>query len=1215
MKKLLLSLMCILSIGICAKADGTWKRVTSTDDLTAGDSYVMVCESNNAIMGNISGKYFTSVEINTLNNGVTPTIPADALVLTVESDGSSYYWSVKETENYLTCSAAKSMALGKKGTTAATTVTFSGNNATISYGSNGTIRYNSQSPRFLTYASGQTAIQLYKLSEEGGSEDKTPVTLAWSEATATATVGEAFTAPTLSAEPASILNEVFYSSSNKEVATVDAISGEVTLVGAGETKITAAFTGDATYKSATAEYVLTVKAAEGGEEPADGAWVRINSTDDLTVGARYIVVYEDGKVAMSTSQNSNNIKPVDVTISNGTIATLPATAMTLVLEEENNKYYWYAENATTAGYLQSANGGSNYLKIATKGSNYTATTVSFSGNDAIVTFPDAVNGTKVRNLQYNASNKIFATYTGTQKNIQLYKEAGEVVVKTPVKLGWSAEAIELTEGEELTAPTLTVDPAEAAAAVEFSTSNEAVATVDAQGNITLAGATGTATITAAIKGNETYANASAAVTITVKKAASTANSIAEAMTMEADQEFTVNFDLTVGYGYGTDIYATDGTDWILIYKAKSTIGNNVKPGNVIPAGWKSTYTLYNNLKPEIMPVASTLEATEGEDLTLAEPAELTTDMINHVVVLKGVTVSAETPATVANYDILFNDATINARNKFLLESYPAGNYDITCVIDVYSGKVQVYPIEMVNLGGTVQIVPSYKFAASELTAYLEDETIALPALNGVPEGLEITYTSSDENIAAIIDGEIMFGEAGTVTITAANEETEEYAAYSTSFTLNILAEKPIQATFDFTTENAYGMTVQSGNSQKYEEDVKSITENNTTISFDGKYRAWLTGGKYELRINKESSFTVTSDYNYLITNIAFEGSDIAFKTSCGNLSGKTWTPENGATGNQSVTFTTTATRKINTITVTLIERNAPEFAAEFGHSIYTDESGRDFNTFNVEMILSDNNVGADHYTLSYNGKLIDNNVELDNMGDAMINIEYLPYEAAYDFAFTAVDAQGAAIDSYMIPVTHAFDLANATPIELETMLGHYGDPVEGTDMELSLNVAYGVDVPADYVYYLGNTDDNADIHWVGDNLIVDNYATAPYNNGKFDFSAVEFPEVSVNAYAVFPVAHKEIVVIEENAAAPPRKVASRNEIVTVEHQSNTVAATHQADENSTTTGVEGIAADNAPANAPVEFFNINGVSVNADNLTPGLYIRRQGTKVEKVIVK
>ncbi len=48
-------------------------------------------------------------------------------------------------------------------------------------------------------------------------------------------------------------------------------------------------------------------------------------------------------------------------------------------------------------------------------------------------------------------------------------------------------------------------------------------------------------------------------------------------------------------------------------------------------------------------------------------------------------------------------------------------------------------------------------------------------------------------------------------------------------------------------------------------------------------------------------------------------------------------------------------------------------------------------------------------------------------------------------------------------------------------------------------------------------------------------------------------------------------------------------------------------------GVNAISVDEA--NAPVEVFNLNGVKVNADNLTPGLYIRRQGTKASKFIVK
>jgi hypothetical protein len=51
-------------------------------------------------------------------------------------------------------------------------------------------------------------------------------------------------------------------------------------------------------------------------------------------------------------------------------------------------------------------------------------------------------------------------------------------------------------------------------------------------------------------------------------------------------------------------------------------------------------------------------------------------------------------------------------------------------------------------------------------------------------------------------------------------------------------------------------------------------------------------------------------------------------------------------------------------------------------------------------------------------------------------------------------------------------------------------------------------------------------------------------------------------------------------------------------------------------GVQGIAADvTATNNAPVELFTINGMRVNSRNLAPGLYIRRQGNEVTKVIIK
>lgn len=50
-------------------------------------------------------------------------------------------------------------------------------------------------------------------------------------------------------------------------------------------------------------------------------------------------------------------------------------------------------------------------------------------------------------------------------------------------------------------------------------------------------------------------------------------------------------------------------------------------------------------------------------------------------------------------------------------------------------------------------------------------------------------------------------------------------------------------------------------------------------------------------------------------------------------------------------------------------------------------------------------------------------------------------------------------------------------------------------------------------------------------------------------------------------------------------------------------------------GIEMVGAEMINANAPVEFFNIQGIRVNPETAGPGLYIRRQGNKAEKVLVR
>jgi len=86
-------------------------------------------------------------------------------------------------------------------------------------------------------------------------ETKQDAGLAYAEETYRANLGEGFTAPTLT-NPNNLV--VAYTSSNEKVATVDAASGRVTIVGTGVTTITATFDGNDKFFQDEASYALTV---------------------------------------------------------------------------------------------------------------------------------------------------------------------------------------------------------------------------------------------------------------------------------------------------------------------------------------------------------------------------------------------------------------------------------------------------------------------------------------------------------------------------------------------------------------------------------------------------------------------------------------------------------------------------------------------------------------------------------------------------------------------------------------------------------------------------------------------------------------------------------------------------------------------------------------------------------------------------------------------
>ena len=100
-------------------------------------------------------------------------------------------------------------------------------------------------------------IKSIEITYEGTVVTKKDANLVFSETSATVVLGEEFTAPVLTKDTDA---DVVYSSSNEDVATVDATTGEVSIVGVGSTKISATAEETDEYSAGTTSYTLIVTA-------------------------------------------------------------------------------------------------------------------------------------------------------------------------------------------------------------------------------------------------------------------------------------------------------------------------------------------------------------------------------------------------------------------------------------------------------------------------------------------------------------------------------------------------------------------------------------------------------------------------------------------------------------------------------------------------------------------------------------------------------------------------------------------------------------------------------------------------------------------------------------------------------------------------------------------------------------------------------------------
>ena len=237
---------------------------------------------------------------------------------------------------------------------------------------------------------------------------------------------DSFEEPTLTGVPEGLT--VTYASNKTSVATVDATTGDVTIVGKGSAQITATFAATDIYNGASKTYTINVT---GTYKKANGYYALVTDASTLAEGDEIIIVNTDANVALSTNQKTNNRDEISLanatwnaenTLVEITINETGDNVQALTLEASSDKWLFNTGN----GYLYAASSSNNYMKTEATADNNAKATISISNGNATITF----KGSNTRNtIFYNSSSNLFSCYASSTTNqdpVQIYRKVAVV---------------------------------------------------------------------------------------------------------------------------------------------------------------------------------------------------------------------------------------------------------------------------------------------------------------------------------------------------------------------------------------------------------------------------------------------------------------------------------------------------------------------------------------------------------------------------------------------------------------------------------------------------------------------------------------------------------------------------------------------------------------------------------------------------------------------
>lgn len=229
-----------------------------------------------------------------------------------------------------------------------------------------------------------------------------------------------------------------------------------------------------------------------------------------------------------------------------------------------------------------------------------------------------------------------------------------------------------------------------------------------------------------------------------------------------------------------------------------------------------------------------------------------------------------------SYDIFANEVftapVLTKSPADVVVTYSSSDEKVATV-DASTGKVSIVGAGIAKITATSQVTDVYEEAQASYDLVVTKFTPALsfpqtsytiemgdafsaPKLGGLPEGVTPVYTSSNKEVATVVEetGEVKIVGVGTTTITVTSPETDIYEGGTTSYELTVNRATTRKVTFDFTNQV----------------DVFNIEEGGVCLKFEkagSQYEPYWHSDKH-IRFYKQNVMTITANSN--IKNVVFE---------------------------------------------------------------------------------------------------------------------------------------------------------------------------------------------------------------------------------------------------------------------------------------------------------------------------------------------------------